>query len=152
MRVSEVKELTLNQLNLDVGYVRCLGKGEKERVIPIGKGAGTLLQSYLEKVRPSFLKKNKNSLYVFVSPRGMGLTRQYIWQVIKKYVRQAKITKTVTPHTLRHSFATHLLQGGADLRSVQEMLGHANISTTQIYTHVDRERLKQVHKKFHPRG
>jgi len=152
MRVSEIINLKISDLNLKIGYVRCLGKGEKERIVPVGKTARKAIENYLEKIRPAFLKGREDKFYLFISSRGMPFSRQAIWKIMKKYAKDARIRKNITPHTLRHSFATHLLQGGADLRSVQEMLGHANISTTQIYTHVDRERLKEVHKKFHPRG
>jgi integrase/recombinase XerD len=150
-RVSEAVHTKTVDINLDVGYVRCLGKGNKERIIPVGSKALRLLEKYFTQGRPLLLKK-KTSEYVFVTSRGQHLTRQALWYRLNKYVRQAKIKKNVTPHTLRHSFATHLLAGGADLRAVQEMLGHADISTTQIYTMVDRTRLKSVHKEFHPRG
>jgi len=150
-RVSEAVHTKTADINLDVGYVRCLGKGKKERIIPVGSKALRLLEKYFTQARPLLLKK-KTSEYVFVTHRGQHLTRQALWHRLKNYVRLAKIKKNVTPHTLRHSFATHLLAGGADLRAVQEMLGHADISTTQIYTMVDRSRLKSVHKEFHPRG
>jgi len=153
MRVSEIVRLKISDLNLKVGYVRCFGKGEKERIVPLGKIAGEVLGKYLDKIRPAFLKKGrKDCFWLFINSRGRPFSRQAIWKMIKKYGKAARFKKNITPHTLRHSFATHLLQGGADLRSVQEMLGHANISTTQIYTHVNRERLKEVHKKYHPRG
>ena len=152
MRVSELVNVRLQDLNLKIGYVRCFGKGEKERIVPLGKVAREILQRYLEKVRPVLVKGKRESHFLFINKKGNSFSRQNIWKIIKKYTKKALIKKNVTPHTLRHSFATHLLSGGADLRSVQEMLGHANISTTQIYTHVDRERLKEVHKKYHPRG
>jgi integrase/recombinase XerD len=151
MRVSELASLKVENLNFDVGYVRCLGKGRKERVIPIGKQSRDAVRKYCDTVRPKFLKA-KVSGDLFLSRLGRKMSRQAIWQLIKQYAKKANITKTIKPHTLRHTFATHLLQHGADLRSVQEMLGHADISTTQIYTHVDRDRLKTVHKQFHPRG
>ncbi len=150
MRVSELVDLRVENVNLDVGYVRCIGKGRKERIVPIGKSARKALKQYLDGVRKKLVKKTfSNSL--FVSRLGKKISRQSIWKIIKKYAKKAKIKKTIKPHTLRHSFATHLLERGADLRSVQEMLGHADISTTQIYTHVDRERLKSIHRQFHPR-
>ncbi len=152
MRVSEIINLKVSDLNLKVGYVRCLGKGEKERIVPIGRPAREILEKYLEKIRPAFVKNQRKSFFLFINRAGRPFSRQAIWKIIKKYARKACLRKNITPHTLRHSFATHLLQGGADLRSVQEMLGHVNISTTQIYTHVDRKRLKEVHKKYHPRG
>ena len=151
MRVSELVALKLEQINLDVGYVRCIGKGQKERIIPIGKNAREAVRRYLETVRPR-LAKAGTSPHLFLSRLGRNLSRQSVWKIIKHYARKAGIKKVIKPHTLRHSFATHLLEHGADLRAVQEMLGHADISTTQIYTHVDRERLRTIHKQFHPRG
>ena len=151
MRVSELATIKLESLNLDVGYVRCVGKGQKERIIPIGKRARQAIKRYIDSIRGK-LDKNKNSSDLFLSRLGKKMSRQNIWKLIKFYAKKANIKKEIKPHTLRHSFATHLLEHGADLRSVQEMLGHADISTTQIYTHVDRERLKSVHKQFHPRG
>lgn len=150
MRVSELVGLKLNDLNLDVGFVKCIGKGQKERIIPIGRNAKDALKKYLEKARPKFLKRHEANA-LFLTRLGRPMSRQSFWLMIKHYVRDARIKKRVTPHTLRHSFATHLLQRGADLRIVQELLGHANISTTQIYTHINKERLKQIHQKFHPR-
>lgn len=150
MRVSEVVNLKVSDLNLDVGFVRCLGKGQKERIIPIGKSAILAVKRYLDKARPDLAKKHEPSA-LFLSRIGKKITRQSIWKIIKKYSKIAKIKKTIKPHTLRHSFATHLLQRGADLRSVQEMLGHSDISTTQIYTHINKDRLKTIHKQFHPR-
>lgn len=150
-RVSEAAHFKTSDLNMDVGYVRCLGKGNKERIIPIGSKAIRYIKKYLSQSRSKLIKKN-NSEYLFVTARGTCLTRQALWQKIKKYVCCAGIKKNITPHTLRHSFATHLLAGGADLRAVQEMLGHADISTTQIYTMIDRSRLKNIHHQFHPRG
>ncbi|MCB9772062.1 MAG: site-specific tyrosine recombinase XerD [Candidatus Omnitrophica bacterium] len=151
MRVSELIGLKVENVNFEVGYVRCLGKGRKERVIPIGKRSRDAIQKYCDHVRPKFLK-NRMSSDLFLSRLGKKVTRQCVWKLIKLYAKKANIQKVIKPHTLRHTFATHLLQHGADLRSVQEMLGHADISTTQIYTHVDRDRLKTVHKQFHPRG
>ena len=151
MRVSELTSLKLADLNLEFGYVRCFGKGSKERIVPFGREALLRMKKYLEKVRPA-LAKGKAASPLFLTRLGKGFTRQGLWKVIKKYARKARLEKKITPHTLRHSFATHLLQGGADLRSVQEMLGHSDISTTQVYTHVDRERLKSIHAKYHPRG
>ena len=152
MRVSELINLKVSDLNLKVGYVRCLGKGEKERIIPIGRPARDVLEKYLEKIRPAFVKSRGETFFLFINRAGRPFSRQAVWKIIKKYAQKTRLSKNITPHTLRHSFATHLLQGGADLRSVQEMLGHVNIATTQIYTHVNRERLKEVHKKYHPRG
>lgn len=150
MRVSELVNLKISDLHLDVGFVRCIGKGQKERIIPVGRKAREALQKYLAKARPKFLKKSESNA-LFLTRLGKPMSRQAFWLVIKRYVREARIKKRVTPHTFRHSFATHLLQRGADLRVVQELLGHTNISTTQIYTHIDKERLKQIHRKFHPR-
>lgn len=150
MRVSESTELKTNNLNLDIGFLRCTGKGNKERIIPLGKKAIHSINRYLEFSRPHFLKQ-KSSEHLFIGRCGSKLSRQSVWKLIKRYALEAKIKKPVKVHTLRHSFATHLLERGADLRSVQEMLGHSNISTTQIYTHIDKERLKSVHKMFHPR-
>ncbi len=151
MRVSELVDLKTTSINLEVGFVRALGKGSKERIIPIGKKAREALQYYCKKIRPKLANASSADV-LFLNPSGKKITRQTIWNIIKKWARLAGIKKNIKPHTLRHTFATHLLEHGADLRSVQEMLGHADISTTQIYTHVDRERLKSVHKQFHPRG
>lgn len=150
MRVSELSNLKTNNVNLDIGFLRCIGKGNKERIIPLGKKAIHSINRYLEFSRPHFLKK-KVSDFIFVGRGGNRLSRQSVWKLIKRYAKEAKIKKSIKVHTLRHSFATHLLERGADLRSVQEMLGHSNISTTQIYTHIDKERLKTIHKMFHPR-
>jgi len=151
LRVSELADLKTTSIDYDVGFVRAVGKGSKERIIPLGKKAREALQRYLLRSRPQLLKNRKNDV-LFLSRLGKKISRQSLWAVIKFYARKAKIKKTIKPHTLRHTFATHLLEHGADLRSVQEMLGHADISTTQIYTHVDKERLKSVHKQFHPRS
>lgn len=150
MRVSEAVNLKVDDLNLDIGFLRCIGKGNKERVIPLGKKAISSLKRYLEISRPRLLK-NKASEFLFLNRFGKKISRQSLWKIIKKYARQARIKKPIRPHTLRHSFATHLLERGADLRSVQEMLGHSNISTTQIYTHINKDRLKAIHRMFHPR-
>jgi integrase/recombinase XerD len=150
LRVSELTNLKVEDVNLDAGFVRCLGKGKKERVVPLGKTAVLVIRKYLESSRQKFLKK-KISKFLFLNHSGSRISRVYIWKLIKVYARQARIKSPVKPHILRHSFATHLLERGADLRSVQEMLGHANISTTQIYTHINRDRLKTIHKNFHPR-
>jgi integrase/recombinase XerD len=151
LRVSELADLKTTSVNFDAGFVRAVGKGSKERIIPLGKKAQEALQRYLEQVRSKVLK-GKTSDVLFLSRLGQRISRQSLWAVIKFYARKANIKKTIKPHTLRHTFATHLLEHGADLRSVQEMLGHSDISTTQIYTHVDKERLKSVHKQFHPRS
>lgn len=151
MRVSELVGLKVENVNLDVGYVRCIGKGRKERIIPIGKRAKEAVKQYVNTVRGK-LGKPAATPDLFLSRLGKKLSRQSIWKLIKQYARKANIKKPIKPHTLRHTFATHLLEHGADLRSVQEMLGHSDISTTQIYTHVDKERLRTIHKQFHPRG
>lgn len=151
MRVSELSGLKIEDVNLEVGYIRCLGKGSKERVIPIGKNAKEAIIKYISGPRKKLIKENKISI-VFISRLGKKISRQSIWKIIKHYARKAGIKKEIKPHTLRHTFATHLLQHGADLRSVQEMLGHSDISTTQIYTHVDKDKLRTIHKEFHPRG
>jgi integrase/recombinase XerD len=150
LRVSELVGLTLAQIDLELGCLRVVGKGAKERMVPMGQAARALLVEYLEQVRPTLLKR-RASRHVFVSRRGHKLTRQGCWKLLSLRARRAGIFKPISPHMLRHSFATHLLEGGADLRSVQAMLGHADIATTQIYTHVDRRRLKQVHRQFFPR-
>jgi integrase/recombinase XerD len=138
-------------VNLSVGFVRCFGKGSKERIIPLGKVAIEYLNRYLMNGRPAFVRP-ASSEYLFLTSRGSKMSRVWFWKIIKKYTAKAGITKAITPHTLRHSFATHLLQGGADLRSIQEMLGHADIATTQVYTHVSQDKLKQVYRDTHPRA
>jgi integrase/recombinase XerD len=150
MRVSEVVNLRRDNINLDIGFLRCIGKGNKERVIPLGKKAIRSLERYLEFSRGRLLNK-KESEFLFLNRFGKKISRQSIWKMIKKYAQAARIKKPIKPHILRHSFATHLLERGADLRAVQEMLGHSNISTTQIYTHINKDRLKAIHKMFHPR-
>lgn len=150
LRVSELVGLKISNINLEAGYIRTLGKGSKERFIPMGEKAMEAIRDYLTSGRLQ-LTKGKNSPYLFLNWSGGPMSRQGFWKIIKKYGRQSGIKKKITPHSIRHSFATHLLEGGADLRSVQVMLGHADISTTQIYTHVTRERLKKVHEKYHPR-
>ncbi len=152
VRVSELINLKISDLFLKEEVIRVLGKGSKERFIPIGSSAINWINKYLIKSRPMLEKKMKSGNYLFINGRGGKLSRMGIWKIVDRYVREAGIQKEVHPHTFRHSFATHLLEGGADLRAVQEMLGHADISTTQIYTHIDREYIKQVHKEFHPRG
>ena len=149
LRVSELVELRITDLNLEIGYIRCLGKGNKERVVPIGSKALALVRKYLESGRQLL---NPKGDYLIVNYRGEKLTRDGVRRIIQKIAKSAGIEKDISPHTLRHCFATHLLERGADLRSLQEMLGHADISTTQIYTHVNSKRLKEVHQKFHPRG
>jgi integrase/recombinase XerD len=150
LRVSELVMAELAQTNLDVGYLRVKGKGAKQRLVPMGEGARQLLQQYVAEARPRLLKE-RASRYVFVSRRGGPLTRQAFWKLLRRRARRAGVTQVISPHMLRHSFATHLLEGGADLRSVQVMLGHANIATTQIYTHIERGRLKRVHDRYFPR-
>jgi integrase/recombinase XerD len=150
MRVSELTGLKVADLDLEGGFVRCTGKGKKERIVPVGVVARLWITRYLaERDRRAGQKANP---YLFAGGTGAGISRQRVWGMVKAYARRAGITQNVTPHTLRHSFATHLLSGGADLRVIQEMLGHARITTTQIYTHVDRERLKQIYKQTHPRA
>ncbi len=150
LRVSELVSIESAQINFEVGYLSVLGKGGKQRIVPMGELAARALSEYLEQVRPLFLKK-RCSRFVFLTRRGNCLTRQGFWKALRQRAMRAGITKKISPHVLRHSFATHLLEGGADLRSVQTMLGHANIATTQIYTHVDRNRLKDIHKTYFPR-
>ncbi len=152
LRVSELVSLKFRNLNLSHGFVRTMGKGAKERVVPLGGRALVCLMDYLEWGRPALVKKNSpESPYLFVNSRGRPLSRQGFWKIIKQYALKAGIGKNISPHSLRHSFASHLLEGGADLRSVQVMLGHADIATTQIYTHVTMEKLKAIHEKCHPR-
>lgn len=150
LRVSELVGLTLSHMDLNLGCLRVVGKGTKERLVPMGQTAQDLLREYLDHIRPVLLKR-RSTRVLFVSRRGQGLTRQACWKLLLQRARRAGIAKSISPHMLRHSFATHLLEGGADLRAVQTMLGHADIATTQIYTHVERSRLKHVHKQFFPR-
>jgi integrase/recombinase XerD len=150
LRVSELVELDLGDVNLDEGFVSALGKGNKRRIVPIGAYARLAMTEYLSEVRPKWARPASRAC--FVTARGKAMTRQGFWGVVKKYARAAGITKPISPHKLRHSFATHLLAGGADLRSVQTMLGHADISTTQIYTHVTGDHLRKMHERYHPRG
>ncbi|MCD2255223.1 site-specific tyrosine recombinase XerD [Agrilactobacillus fermenti] len=153
LRVSELINLQLNQLHLTIGLIQTIGKGNKERMLPIGDVASDWITRYLENVRPSLMiKANPRSANVFLNNRGRPLTRQAVWKMIKAYVRTAGIQKDVTPHTLRHSFATHLLENGADLRVVQTLLGHADITTTQIYTHLSTQKVRQIYNKTHPRA
>ncbi|MEM7008574.1 MAG: site-specific tyrosine recombinase XerD, partial [Thermodesulfobacteriota bacterium] len=151
IRVSELIGLKLNDVNFEMGFVIVYGKGSKERIVPIGEKAQEKLKIYMENSRPVLLK-GKDAKELFVTRRGKGMSRQGFWKLIKNYALKSGITKDISPHTLRHSFATHLLERGADLRTIQIMLGHSDISTTQIYTHVESERLKEIHKKYHPRS
>jgi len=151
-RVSELINIKVNDLFFEDEIIRVFGKGSKERLIPVGSSAVKWVGEYLKKSRPLLMKKSKSENNLFLNSRGSKLSRMGIWKIIDRYVKQAGIEKDVHPHTFRHSFATHLLEVGADLRAVQEMLGHADISTTQIYTHIDRDYIKQVHKQYHPRG
>ena len=151
MRISELVSLNLGDVDMDGGYVRCFGKGHKERIIPIHEQAARMVRGYTEEVRPKVLR-NKSEQALFLNPRGERLTRQGFWQKLKEYARTANLDTKISPHTLRHSFATHMLSGGADLRSLQELLGHANISTTQVYTHLTTEHIRSTYKKAHPRA
>jgi len=150
IRASELIGLNVNHLNLDVGFLKCMGKGRKERIVPLGGVAIEVLREYLSKGRKKFVKDDNDPL--FLNRRGTRLTRQGLWDLFDRYVNLAGLQKGTSPHSLRHSFATHLLEKGADLRSVQEMLGHANIKTTEIYTSVSRERLKRIYREAHPRA
>jgi len=151
LRASELSGLSVNDLVMSDGLVRVIGKGSKERLVPIGRQVIGAVSVYLNTIRPQ-LDRGKSEGRLLLNARGQPLSRVGIWGVVKQHAKRAEIRKRVTPHTLRHTFATHLLEGGADLRAVQEMLGHADLSTTQIYTHVDREYLRKVHRQFHPRG
>lgn len=151
LRVTELTRARVSDINIEAGFVRVMGKGAKERVVPIGRPAREKISAYLKDARPRLLKQS-SSPFLFVARAGRPLTRQGFWKQLKKYARAAGIETRITPHLLRHSFATHLLESGADLRAVQVMLGHADISTTQIYTHVARDKILKVHEKYHPRG
>ena len=152
LRVSEVTSLRLNQISFDTRMLRVCGKGNKERLVPADENTLALLSRYLKTIRPELAADNPLIPFVFLSRTGKKLNRERVWAIVKEAALRAGIDKNIHPHTLRHSFATHLLENGADLRSIQEMLGHADISTTEIYTHVDKGRLLQIHRKFHPRG
>ncbi|MBS2969494.1 site-specific tyrosine recombinase XerD [Metabacillus sp. KIGAM252] len=152
IRVSEMTQLNLADVHLEMGFIRCFGKGSKERIVPIGRTAAGSIQDYLEKGRVKLASRKEKTDALFLNHHGKRITRQGFWKNLKKISLEAGIQKELTPHTLRHSFATHLLENGADLRAVQEMLGHADISTTQIYTHVSKTRLKDVYQQFHPRA
>jgi integrase/recombinase XerD len=151
-RASEVAGLTMSDVHLESSFCKCLGKGSKQRVVPLGQPAIKALTAYLNEQRPLLIRTAPEAPWVFVSRGGKALTREMLWILVKKYALRAGLSSRVSPHTLRHSFATHMLAGGADLRTVQELLGHANIRTTQHYTHVDRDRLRAIHRQFHPRG
>jgi len=151
LRVSELVSITLGRVNLEVGFLIPLGKGSKERIVPMGEVATAILRDYMLEARSRFLRGRLHDA-LFVTSRGRAMTRQAFWKLTKRYTLKAGIHKRITPHTLRHAFATHLLERGADLRSVQMMLGHADLATTQIYTHVSNERLKNIHRELHPRG
>ena len=152
LRVTELITLQVSDLHLMMGFVNCLGKGSKERIVPLGEVATEAVELYLAEARQTLIKQNKAENHLFVNQHGRPLTRQGLWKILSTRAMTVGIKKKVTPHTLRHSFATHLLENGADLRSVQEMLGHADISTTQIYTHITRSRLKKVYQTYHPRA
>jgi len=151
LRVSEVKDLKKAGVNLEAGFVKCSGKGGKERIVPLGRYAEKAVKEYLDDVRTKLAAKTGDD-HLFLSRFGRMLSRQSIWKMVQKYAAEIGIKKHITPHTLRHSFATHLLEGGAELRGVQEMLGHADISTTQIYTHINKDKLRKIHEKYHPRA
>ena len=152
LRVTELVSLKINDLHLTMGFLRCMGKGSKERIVPLGNIAIQAINTYLDESRGKLLKKNTDTGILFLNQHGRPMTRQGFWKVLKQITKDANIYKNITPHTLRHSFATHLLENGADLRAVQEMLGHADISTTQIYTHVTKARLKDIYQSHHPRA
>lgn len=152
MRISELIELDLEDVHLTMGFVRVFGKGGKERIVPLGRGALNAVSKYLERARYELQGSYPKTSALFINQRGKRLTRQGCWKLIKQHAQTANIQKELTPHVLRHSFATHLIENGADLRAVQEMLGHADISTTQIYTHISKTRLSEVYKQFHPRA
>ena len=151
MRISELVGLNLGDVNTAEGYVRCFGKGNKERIVPIYEQAARLVKEYTEETRPKLAHK-KDGVALFLNPRGDRLTRQGFWQKLKEYAKSAGLDAKISPHTLRHSFATHMLSGGADLRAVQELLGHANISTTQVYTHLTSEHVRRTYERSHPRA
>ena len=153
-RASELANLKTSDLHMSIGYIRCIGKGQKERVIPLGKTAIKYVSNYLEDADDGRFKlaKPNSADHLFLSRTGKPLDRIDIWRIVKKYALRAGMPESLSAHTLRHCFATHMLSGGADLRSLQEMLGHADIATTQIYTHVDNDRLKEIHQKYHPRA
>jgi len=151
LRAQEVVDLKLEDVNYELGILKVMGKGRKERIVPFGRKAAESLKRYCSKARPRWLPKSKPPRALFLSRLGRPMSRQALWETVRRLAKHSKMGKTLYPHLFRHSFATHLLESGADLRSVQEMLGHADVATTQIYTHVDRSRLKKIHQKFHPR-
>ncbi len=151
LRISEAVDLVIHNIDFTNRYIRIIGKGDKERLVPVNEEAIRLLRRYLKESRPVILGSNRTSDYVFISKKGPALNRKSVWRLLKGYVERVDIGKNITPHTLRHSFATHLIENGADLRSVQELLGHMDISTTQVYTHVARRKMKEIHKRYHPR-
>ena len=151
LRISEAIELTQSSINFENSYIRITGKGNKERIVPVGDEAIRLLKKYINESRQQILG-SRESEYLFISKKGSKLNRKSVWRLLKNYVIRTKIKKNITPHTLRHSFATHLIENGADLRSVQELLGHMDISTTQVYTHLAKNKLQEIHKKYHPKG
>ena len=151
LRISEAIELTQSNINFENSYIRITGKGNKERIVPVGDEAIRLLRKYINESRQQILG-SRESEYLFISKKGSKLNRKSVWRLLKNYVIRTKIKKNITPHTLRHSFATHLIENGADLRSVQELLGHMDISTTQVYTHLAKNKLQEIHKKYHPKG
>jgi integrase/recombinase XerD len=151
MRISELVNLNLGDVNIDEGFVKCFGKGHKERIVPIYEQAARSVQEYIAETRPKLAHK-KDGVALFLNPRGDRLTRQGFWQKLKEYAKSAGLDAKISPHTLRHSFATHMLSGGADLRAVQELLGHANISTTQVYTHLTSEHVRRTYERSHPRA
>lgn len=153
MRISELVDLSLADLHLNMGFIQTLGKGSKERIIPLGGQAKNWLDQYLDQVRPSLVEKQEQEVnQVFLNYTGLGLSRQGVWKNIKQWAGKARISSKMSPHTLRHSFASHILENGADLRIVQELLGHSSISTTQIYTHISNRRLQEMYRDHHPRG
>ncbi|MEE8349457.1 MAG: site-specific tyrosine recombinase XerD [Acidobacteriota bacterium] len=152
VRVSELVRIRLEEMNLELGWIRVFGKGSKERLVPVGDSAVAFVQQYLEEARGHFLRKRGPSPFLFLTQQGRPMTRQYFWLLVTRFGREVGVKRSLSPHVLRHSFATHLLEHGADLRAVQLMLGHADISTTQIYTHVTRERLKHIYDQYHPRA
>lgn len=151
LRITEAIELNFNDINFDKGYINVVGKGNKERIVPMGEEAVRLLKKYSRTSRNRIIGKRESD-YLFISKKGSKLNRKSVWRLLKNYVARTRINKNITPHTLRHSFATHLIENGADLRSVQELLGHTDISTTQVYTHLVKEKLQKIHKKYHPKG